>query len=141
MTAKPKTRKVLAANGAKLDPVFGAIAEHKVLSKETGRLQAAMGVARDRAEKKHGKSMEVAALIIAAAEDTKAEYDQFICAAEAENKAAMRMARTPPASLGGMAAMIFHVRSALKTDPEVDWEDWAPLALKTVAAALSRLEA
>jgi hypothetical protein len=38
MTTKPRTRKAAAADGAELDPVFAAIAEHKMLSRESGRL-------------------------------------------------------------------------------------------------------
>jgi hypothetical protein len=50
------------------------------------------------------------------------------------------MARTTPTTPSGMAALISYVRRALKTEREVDWQDWVPLALKTVAAALARME-
>jgi hypothetical protein len=139
MTTKPKTRKAPAAAS---DPIFAAIGEHRALSKETGRLHAAMGIARSQAEKRRGKSLKGAALLIAAAEDTKLESDQFNCAAKAERKAAIRMARTTPTTLSGMAALISHVRRALKTDRESDREvDWVPPALKTAASALTRMEA
>jgi hypothetical protein len=140
MTTKPKTRKA-PANGAGADPILAAIAEHKALSKETDRLEAVMWIARNQAEKRRGKSLKGAALLISAAEDTTLEYDQFNCAANAERKAAMRMARTPPTTPRGMAALISHVRRVLKTDCEVDWQDWVPSALKTAASALARMEA
>jgi hypothetical protein len=136
-----KPRHAPAANGAGDDPVFAAIAEHKALRKETGRLKATMMIARNQAEKRRGKSLKGAPLRIAAAEDTTREYDQFNCAAKAERKAAIRMARTPPPSPSGMAALISHVRRALGTDDMADWMDWAPLALQTVAVALGRMEA
>jgi putative protein kinase ArgK-like GTPase of G3E family len=139
MTTKPKTPKAQAANGAGVDPVLAAIAEHRALSKETDCLETAMWIARDQAEKRRGKSLEEAALLTSAAEDTWLEYDQFNRAAKVERKAAMRMALTPPTSPGGMAAMISHVRRALKTDRDVAWEEWVPLALKTVAVALVRM--
>jgi putative protein kinase ArgK-like GTPase of G3E family len=132
---KPKTGKAQAANGAGVDPVFAAIAEHKALSKETGRLQAAMMIARDRAEKRRGKSLKGAALLISAAEATTLEYDQFNRAAKAERKAAIRMARTIPVTFAGVAAMIAHARQAIETDREVDWRDWVPTVLKTVSRA------
>jgi hypothetical protein len=130
---KPKTRKAPAPAPA-IDPVFGAIAEHKARLRESNRLEAAMWIARDQAEKRRGKSLKGAELLILAAEDTRLEYDQFNCAANAERKAAIRMARTTPTTPSGAAALISHVRRALKTDREVDWQDWVPLALKTVAA-------
>jgi hypothetical protein len=58
-------------------------------------------------------------------------YDRWNRAVRAECKAAMRMARTTSATLAGAAALLVHVRRTLKTDPEVDWMDWVPLALKT----------
>jgi hypothetical protein len=67
-------------------------------------------------------------------------YRRWNVAGRAERKAAMRMARTEPATAAGAAAMISHVRRALKTDEEVDWMHWAPLALKTAADALVRME-
>jgi hypothetical protein len=118
------------------DPTFAAIAEHKALSKETGRLEAAMRIARKQAEKKHGKSLEGAALLIAAAEDTRQEYDQFNLAAKAKRKAAQRMARTKPLSSAGAYAMITHARRELCRDSE-SAEDWVTIALKTVAAVLT----
>src|ERR1700730_9308600 len=55
MTTKPKTRKAPAANGAELDPVFAAITEHKVLIKESDRLEDSFMTAMAKAEKKYGK--------------------------------------------------------------------------------------
>jgi hypothetical protein len=106
MTTKPKTRK---APAAAIDPVFAAIAEHKALIMEYIRCRNNSHTARAQAEKKHGKSLEGAALFIAAAEDTTLEYDQFNRAARAERKAAMR-ARTKPTTASGAAAMITHTR-------------------------------
>ncbi len=79
------------------------------------------------------------ALFIAAAEDTKLEYDQFCRAERAANKAAMRLARTKPTTTSGAAAMIGHVRRETKGASEI--ENWVPLALKTAVAALTRTEA
>ena len=69
-------------------------------------------------------------------------YDQFNRAAKAEHKAAMRTARTIPTTPRGIAALISHVRRTLETgsDREVDWQDWVPTALKTVAGAIGRIE-
>jgi hypothetical protein len=55
MTTKPKTRKAPAAKGAGVDPVFAAIAEHKVLIKESNRLEKSCNTVRDKAEKKYGE--------------------------------------------------------------------------------------
>src|ERR1700731_3430068 len=55
MTTKPETRKAPAANGAELDPVFAAITEHKVLIKESDRLEDSFMTAMAKAEKKYGK--------------------------------------------------------------------------------------
>jgi hypothetical protein len=140
MTTKPKTRKVPAANGAELDPVFAAIAEHKTRIKEYIRCRNDSEAAREQAEKKHGKSLEGLALYTAAAEDTKLEYDQFCRAANAERKVAMRLARTNPTTTSGAAAMIAHIRHEIDaaSDRE-DWEDWVPTALKTAASSLTRM--
>jgi hypothetical protein len=143
MTTKSKTRKASAANGAGVDPVFAAIAEHKALVREYIRCRNDSEAAREQAEKKHGrKSLEGKALYEAAAEDTKLEYDQFNRAANAERKVALRMARTAPTTIAGAAALIGHIRHEIKavSDRE-DWDDWVPSALKTVAAALTRMEA
>ena len=139
MTTKPKTRKAPAANGAGVDPVFAAIAEHKALLREYIRCCNDSEAAREQAKKKHGKSLEGMALFIAAAEDTKLEYDQFCRAERAANKAAMRLARTKPTTTSGAAAMIGHVRRETKGASEI--ENWVPLALKTAVAALTRTEA
>jgi hypothetical protein len=139
MTTKPETRK---APAAVIDPVFAAIAEHKVLIREYICCRNNSEAARHQAEKKHGRSLKGRAPYIAAAEDTTLEYDQFCRAANAERKAGMRLARTIPATMAGVAAMIAHARQAIEAgfDRE-DWEDWIPTALKTVAAALTRMEA
>jgi hypothetical protein len=139
MTTKPKTRKAPAANGAELDPIFAAIAEHKARVREYARCRNAFEAARDQAEKRHGKSLKGKALFIAAAEDTVLEYDQFCRAKRAERKAAMRMARVSPTTIVGAAAMIAHARREIMTGTVEDWDDWVPLALKTIAAALVRL--
>jgi hypothetical protein len=125
-----------------MDPIFVAIAEHKALIREYIRCRNNSEDARAQAEKKHGKSLEGNALYEAAAEDTKLEHDQFCRAGSAERKAAMRMARTKPATIAGTAAMITHIRHEIgaRSNREV-WEDWIPTALKTVAAALARMEA
>ena len=52
MTTKPKTRK---APVAAIDPVFAAIAEHKVLTRELNRLEGSCKTARAKAEKRYGK--------------------------------------------------------------------------------------
>jgi hypothetical protein len=51
MTTKPKTRKAPAA-----DPIFAAIAEHKLLIKEFGRREDIYRTARSKAEKDRGWS-------------------------------------------------------------------------------------
>ena len=136
MTTKPKTREAAAA----IDPVFAAISEHKALVKEYIRCRNNSHAARARAEKKHGKSLKGAAMLIAAAEDTTLEYDQFCRAANAERKAGMRLARTKPTTPAGAAALIAHTRHEIEAGSgREDWEDWVPTALKTVADALGRI--
>jgi hypothetical protein len=51
MTTNPKTRIAQAANGAELDPVFAAIAEHKALIKESNRIEESCRTLRAEAEK------------------------------------------------------------------------------------------
>jgi hypothetical protein len=57
------------------------------------------------------------------------------------------MARTPPTSPGGMAAMIAHARRELALNRvsqarfDEHYGDWVTLALKTVGAALARMAA
>jgi hypothetical protein len=81
-------------------------------------------------------------MLIAAAEDTTLEYDQFCRAANAERKAGMRLARTKPTTPAGAAALIAHIRHEIEAHSgRENWEDWVPTALKTVAAALVRMEA
>ena len=53
MTTKPKT-----ANGAEGDPIFAAIAEHKMLAREYIRYRNNSEAARAQAEKKYGKSLK-----------------------------------------------------------------------------------
>jgi hypothetical protein len=136
MTTKPKTRK---ASAAPSDPIFAAIAEHKAAIKEYIRCRNNSERARAQAEKKYGMSLEGKALYIAAAEDTRPEYDQFVRAERAAHKAALRMARTTPMTLAGAAALITHTRREMTTE---DWQkDWVPVALKTVGAAVARMAA
>jgi hypothetical protein len=134
MTTKPKTRKAPVANGAELDPVFAAITEHKMLIRESNRLEAAARAARDKAEKTHGEWIRAPGkwpgeTIVSPF------YDRWDRALRAERKAAIRMARTIPATHAGVAAMIHHARQAIETDREVDWRDWVPTVLKTVSRA------
>jgi hypothetical protein len=146
MTTKPKTRK---APAAAIDPVFAAIAEHKALIREHTRCQNIFQTARAKAEKKHGIQHGVHARnklgrdqfmerLTAASADSRLEYDRWCRATDAAYKAAMRVARTTPTSPAGAAALITHTRSEI--EPTDDWqEDWVPVALKTVAGALSRM--
>ena len=125
---------------AKDDPVFAAIAEHKAVLKEYVRCRNNSERARDQAEKKRGRSLKGKALFTAAAEDTKLEYDQFCRAERAVDKAAMRMARTTPTTQAGAAALITHTRREMGS--EENWQQgWVTIALTTVAAALTRMEA
>jgi hypothetical protein len=131
MSKKPETRKAP-------DPVFAAIAEHKVLIKEYIRCRNNSQAARASSEKKHGKSLKG---LIAAADDARPEYNQFCRAGEAEREAGMRMARTKPTTPAGAAALIAHTRHEIEAGSgRENWEDWVPTALKTVAAALTRTE-
>jgi hypothetical protein len=153
MTTKPKAREAAAATMRscyRIDPVFTAIAEHEAKAKESNRLEAAARAARDKAEKTHGEWIEH---IRRCRSENRSEdgwpgeaivspfYDRWNRAGRAERKAAIRMARTTPTTPSGMAALISHVQRALKTDREVDWQDWVPLALKSAASALARMEA
>ena len=111
MTTKPKTRKAPAANGAELDPVFAAITEHKVLIKESDRLEDSFMTAMAKAEKKYGKWARAPDHHSWPGEATVSPfYDRWNRAGYAECKAAMRMARTKPTTLTGAAAMIDHTR-------------------------------
>jgi hypothetical protein len=146
MTTKPKTRKASAA----IDPVFAAIAEHKALMRESRRLEKSCAIERDKAEKEHGEWIEH---VRRCRSENRSErdwpgeaiispfYRRWSRAKEAERKAGMRMARTKPATISGAAAMVDHARRALVTDEEVHWTDWAPIALRTAAVALGRMEA
>jgi hypothetical protein len=55
----------------------------------------------------------------------------------AELKAAMRMARTKPKTLAGVAALAEYTRRDYSSDKEN--EDWIVIALKTVAVALAQM--
>jgi hypothetical protein len=136
MTTKPRTRKTLAANGVELDPVFAAIAEHKARLRESNRLEAATRAARGKAEKRHGEWILAPASGAWPGEAIVSPfYDRWNRACRAERKVAIRMARTIPVTMAGVAAMIIHARQAIETDREVDWRDWVPTVLKTVSRA------
>lgn len=123
-----------------IDPVFAAIAEHKTRTKESNRLEAAACTARDKAEKKHGEWIGCRRSGDWLGEATvRPFYDRWNRAVRAENKAAMRLARTRPVTKAGAAAMIVHIQRATARAFEI--EDWVPIALKTVADALNRMEA
>jgi hypothetical protein len=134
MTTKPKTRN---CTSAELDPIFAAIAEHKMLIKGSNRLEKSCGTARDKAKKRYGEWIRAPnprewpgeAIV-------KPLYDRWNRAARAERKAAMRMARTKPTTAAGAAAMLTHARREINRDSE-SAEDWVTIALKTVAAALT----
>ena len=104
MTTKPKTRK---APVAAIDPVFAAIAEHKVLTRESNRLEGSCKTARAKAEKRYGKWERTPNPREWPGETTVTPfYVRCNRAGRAERKAAMRMARTKPTTLAGVAAMI-----------------------------------
>jgi hypothetical protein len=134
MTTKPKTRK---APAAALDPVFAAIAGHKVLIRESNRIEESCRIARAEAEKKYGEW-------ISAPHDWPGEaivapfYDRWNRVGNVERKAALRMARTQPATTAGVAALITHARREIAAVPERA-EDWVTIALKTAAAVLFRM--
>ena len=142
MTTKPKARKAAAANGVELDPVFAAIAEHKVLIKESNRLEKSYSIARGKAEKKHGwewnagKPLEMLDLVVA---NVDSMYDRLNRADRAERKAAMRMAKTGPTTVAGAAALIAHAWHEIEAGDSEQVEDWLTTALKTVAGALIRM--
>jgi hypothetical protein len=129
------------ANGAELDPVFAAIAEHKRLIKGSNRLEDSFRTARAKAEKRYGKWIRAPNPGEWPGEAIVSPfYDQWNRADAAERKAAMRMARTKPTTTSGAAAMIAHASRELEAASD-SIEDWLPVALKTVAAALVRMEA
>jgi hypothetical protein len=137
MITKAKTRKAPAANGGELDPIFAAIAEHKMLTKESNRLEAAASAARDKAEKRYGEWIRAPNPGEWPGESiVRPLYALWHRAGRAESKAAMRMARVSPTTTSGAAATIVHALHAIKTGSKEDWEDWLPIALKTAAAAL-----
>jgi hypothetical protein len=141
MTTKPKTRKAPAANGAELDPVFAAITEHKVLIKESDRLEDSFMTAMAKAEKSmengHGRRTIIAGRV---KQPSHRFYDRWNRADRAERKAAMRMARTEPATAAGVAALIAHARREIVARSSERVEDWLWTALKTAASALTRIE-
>ena len=140
MTTKPKTRTAPAAKRAELDPILAAIGEHKARTKESNRLERSYRIARGKAEEKHGEWISAPKQGEWAGEATvRPFYDRWCRAIDAEHKAAIRMARTIPATHAGIEAMIYHAHQAIVTDRdvrEVDWRDWVPTMLKTVGAAL-----
>jgi hypothetical protein len=142
MTTKPKTRNAPAP----IDPVFAAISEHKALMRESRRLGKSCVIERDKAEKEHGEwgranfnSWPGEAII-------SPFYDRWNRAANAERKAAMRMARTKPTTFASVAALVAHAHRAIETGrDDRDWQGWVTKALKTISAleraALGRMEA
>jgi hypothetical protein len=142
MTTKPKTRKAPAANGAAIDPAFAAIAEHKTLIKESSRLEESFRAARAKAEKKYGKWTPAPDSGEWPGEATTSPlYDRWNRAVYAQEQGGMRMARTKPATVAGAAAMVDHARRDLEAPSDGHYGDWVTIALKTVAAALVRMEA
>ena len=140
MTTKRKTRKASAAKSA--DPVFAAIAEHKVLVKESNRLEKSCETARDKAERKYGEWIRTPkpgewqgeAIITPF-------YDRWNRAGRAERKAGMRMARTQPTTVAGAAALVAYTQRDIVENFNSDLSDWCTIALKTAAAALTRIGA
>jgi hypothetical protein len=145
MTTKPKPRKAPAKAAAIVDPIFAAIAEHKALVQEFYLCQNNFQTARSQAEKKHGwswtdntkRSRE--GLELAAAETTP-QYDLFNNASRAAFKAGMRMARTKPKTLAGVGALADYLwRNYSEGEIDECDEEWATIALKTVAATLAQM--
>ena len=68
-------------------------------------------------------------------------FDRWNRADRAERKAAMRMARTEPATAAGVAALIAHARRVIVARSSEGVEDWLLTALKTAASALTRIDA
>jgi hypothetical protein len=141
MTTKPKTRKAPAANGAGVDPVFGAIAEHKALSKETDRLEESFRAAKAKAEKKNGKWTPAPNSGEWPGHATTTPlYDRWNRAVDAREQGGMRMARTKPATVAGAAAMVDHARREIEAPSDGCRGAWVTIALKTAASALVRME-
>jgi hypothetical protein len=131
MTTKPKRK----APATAIDPIFAAIARHKALIKEAGRLEAAASAARSRAEKKYGEWIRAPRPGEWPGEVTVSPfYDRWNRAARAASKAAMRMALTKPTTLAGVAALLDHGRRELVAASD-SIEDWLPAAFKTAADA------
>lgn len=135
-------------NAVTPDPIFAAIAAHKAAIKDHDRASDIHHAARKKAEKKHGikwgverteeeRKQLVARLDLTCA-DTKAAYDRWNRASDAEEAAAQRMAKTRPTTKAGAAAMIDHVRREIIGSSDIIDEaaDWQMIALKTVASAL-----
>jgi len=124
------------------DPAFAAIAEHKELTRESTELERSYRDAVDKAEKKYGDRIEHHRGNRSApwpgSATTDPFYDRWNRAVRAARKAAMRMARTKPLSSAGAAAMITHALREIEAGSgRENWEDWIPIALKTVVAALT----
>jgi hypothetical protein len=134
--SKPKTRKA-PAKAAAIDPIFAAIVEHKRLAMECRRLCRDARTARSHAEKKYGDprllpdSTEWVGWAI-----VTPFYDQWNRTDRAARKAGMRMARTKPTTLAGAAALVDYTQ---RNYTDEDNEDWAEVALKTVAVSLARM--
>ena len=149
MTTKRKTRKAARKDTANPDPVLAAIAEHKALERKYLCVHKIFLVARANAKKKHGVQQshpktarereQFRERLSAACEETKAEYDQFCRAGNAERKAAMRMARTKPTTLAAAAALLVYLTQRDRVYG--GFEDWEFRALRTAAAALTRIGA
>jgi hypothetical protein len=141
MTTKPKTRKAPAANGAAIDPVFAAIAEHEALIKASSRIEAATSAARAKAERKYGK-WTLARNPWPGEATISPFYDRWNRAVYAREQGGMRMARTKPATVAGAAAMVDHARREIEAPSDDGYRGaWATIALKTAASALARMGA
>jgi hypothetical protein len=133
VTTKPKTRKAPAS-----DPIFAAIAEHKALARKLNRIRGYCRTARAEAEEKYGDPVLVQEPPKWAGwADINPFYRQWYSTRRVELKAAMRMARTTPETLAGVAALVDYTRRDYSRDEEN--EDWIAIALKTIAASLDRM--
>ena len=155
MTTKPKARKVARKDTANPDPVFALIDAHKALVKEWNPLIEKLVNAECEAFETHGiRPVAIegrqAKEKFAAAKRAGVEWDQRAGLAvlrEQEeranavvHRAAMRMVRTKPTTLAGAAALLTYL---VQRDRKYDgsFEDWEFRALKTAAAALTRIGA
>ena len=149
---KPKARKASAAKSA--DPVFALIDAHKARTKEWHRMDDKLVNAECEAFETHGiRPVALEGLQakekFAAAVRAGVEWDQRAGIAvlrEQEeranavvHRAAMRMVRTKPTTLAGAAALLTYL---VQRDRRYGgFEDWEFRALKTAAAALTRIGA